>query len=331
MKEAAPQAEHNKNMHDYSRRRFLRGAAHAVTLASLMGVAGKSLDMGYDALRADTTFSLEKISDPSAERLHPHTAWVMVPGFNMAWKDSREMAEALQPGFSPYAQTFWLGYQNSDFSPRNMICKTIDNLHTNKITATYLYGHSFGGMLALELANALVEDGIRVPGIILDSTPSSYKHVQVPEPILRAVAGGALTNGVRMVAETASIHQMDFKASLQATTAATNATRASNELLRESAAYIMQFLPHNLATTNLYNTDIAYIGSTNDEFVNTSYSRNAWSESLHKAKTFNFYDSSPASHASPRGDTSIYLATIEKFMNRYDPPVLRRPLDWRMH
>ena len=296
-----------KELNSYKMRRYAYMGAYGLVLA--IGAGNLAQDT-YDILREDQSTTVEALPSFEDERNFPNTAWIMVPGYNMAWRDSREAAEALKPELEKTGQVHWIGYSNEGFDIDEIKTKTLEHLRKNDLENVSLYGYSFGGMVSVELATYLAEHDVNVKEIVLDSSPHSLEDVRKEQVAVRFMAVGAVGSFARAAAGVATEEGV-----LQDYLRSNDTEHASARLLQDSSKYIVNFDLSEFASKLPEQTRLTYIGSDNDDRIETSTAYDGWKDEF-SGRAFLYRDSTPAGHASPRGDTEIYIDALRPITNR---------------
>ena len=286
-----------KDVARFERQKRRRLGVHALVFAAGLGFLAEDT---YEIARQDQSLTIEALEDRAVSEMYPHTAWYLIPGYNMAWRDSREAAEALKPELEKTGQVHWVGLSNKGFEIDDLKKEALEYAIDNDLTTINLYGYSFGGMVSVELAQYLIENGISVNEIVLDSSPANLGDVKTGQNIVRVVSLVGMTSTQRAAVGIMTTQNTDLGSFSDAE------KYASAELLNDTASYIARFSPNVEASGLPAEVDITYIGSSNDERINTESAANKWRDALSE-NDFEFYDSWPAGHASPRGDTEKYL------------------------
>lgn len=293
-------------------RRRLAVGAQALVLALGGAIGGvRMVDNVYDFIREDQSTTVEALPNREAENSFPNTTWLIVPGHNMAWKDSSEIAKALEPELEKTGQVHWAGYSNEGFDIRDFERTTLQYLRDKDLDNVALYGHSFGGMVSVELATFLHENGINVKEIVLDSTPSSIDDVRSEKTMVRFVAAGMVSPMARAVVGAA----VEDGGTVTDYLRSNDTERTSAELLKDTSAYINNFDLDRFAGRLPEDITVTYIGSKLDAVIDTDTSPEAWERALPNHR-IHYRDVTPAGHASPRGDTEVYLQALRPVTNR---------------
>jgi pimeloyl-ACP methyl ester carboxylesterase len=148
------------------RRRFLRLGGEVVALA----VAGDTI--AGEIMWGGTNPEIHKIDNPEAAHLFPDTYTLAIGGFNVANVEGLgKTVETILPG---YGQTAYLQNSSNGIDMRDIEREALRFIKENNVNRLRIYGHSMGGMVAIELAAYLKDRVGLLEAIILDCTPASH-------------------------------------------------------------------------------------------------------------------------------------------------------------
>ena len=112
--------------------------------------------------------------DDFAERYFPNASWFLFPGYKTSWEEAQWILNALRGSLNKRGQLAAVGYSNLGLDIDQIVIAVIEHVRAHKLTTLYFYGHSFGGMVATQVAARLRElHGVEVAFILLDSSPYS--------------------------------------------------------------------------------------------------------------------------------------------------------------
>ncbi|HEX7368044.1 MAG TPA: hypothetical protein VF261_00085 [Candidatus Saccharimonadales bacterium] len=111
--------------------------------------------------------------DPPAPQ---NVATLICPGFNVNNPD--DIATALRPVLARRGNIAVAHYADKGLRPRELFKLCNDYCSDRGIDELDIYGHSIGGMVAVELAARRARAGQRTRVINLDCTPESHEHVK---------------------------------------------------------------------------------------------------------------------------------------------------------
>jgi pimeloyl-ACP methyl ester carboxylesterase len=159
---------------ELTRRDLLRliavGATGGAGLAGLLQ-ADHEFGTGYWAAAADV-----ELIDATAAAKVPRSATVVLPGFNVYGGGG--VASSLTPSLRTIGRVAAVFYGNSTLDLQLVLQLVLRFARTYQLDAITLYGHSMGGMVALDLAPLLTARGLSVPAVILDCSPMDNADVK---------------------------------------------------------------------------------------------------------------------------------------------------------
>ena len=299
--------ESAQNLERFSRRSlFLGGAALAGVVADVT--------LTNHLQRERSRVEIAEISDDETRERFPNNLWLIAPGFKMGWDDSRRIAESLEPTMRQRGRIAYIGYSNKGLDTYELKTRVNSYIEQEDIQKVYLYGHSFGGMVATELAHHLQRDtDVDSALIALDSSPSSQfdvkakaelhflsllENLHVPIP---TAGRAAYELGERTVnKDERSLSDIWHQSLEQLYPGA-----PSSQLIKSEAAYIEHFDPREFPLAS--RTDVAMLANMADETVNISSATKHWSEYLKDAfKEVYWTNGARPAHASPFWNEEIY-------------------------
>ena len=308
-----------------SRRRFLGFIAITAVIAAADRIAN-------EPPKEHTRIDIKTLDDKEASRNFPNTAWIFVPGFNTSWDDSERYMKALQPVLRERGQMARIGYSNNGLDTSDLYDKLLSYARSHDLTTLNLYGHSFGGMLSVQIAARLRSDGIHVPLIALDSSPSSAGDVidrtqfdwlsasdKARIPIPTTVRLGA--EAISQVSSTKTFAQA-YDEALQSI----SPDKCSTALLQSEAGYIAMFQASTY-DGQLGDTKITHLGNPADTTVDYQSARLGWQQALPHNFSATPHITYGAGHGDPDGAKQIYTAQMsiiqDQFLPRPSAPTTR--------
>lgn len=300
-----------------SRRRFFGVLAATGVLVTVDRITNES---PKEHARVD----IKPLDDTEAKHNFPQTSWVFIPGFNTSWDDSERYMKALQPALRERGQMARVGYSNRGLDTSDLYDKLLRYARSNNLTTLNLYGHSFGGMLSVQLAARLRTDGIHVPLIALDSSPSSGADVmdktqfdwlsasdKARIPIPTTLRLGAET--ISQVSRSKTLAQA-YDEALQSI----SPDKCSTALLQSEAGYIATFLA-SAYDGLLGDTIITHLGNPADTTVDYRSARLGWERALPHNFSATPHATYGAGHGDPDGAKQIYTAQMHIIQDQYLP------------
>lgn len=306
----------------FSRRSFLIGAGASTALAADMLFTRQ-----VQAERRAT--KILPVADDFAASYYPNSSWILFPGYKTSWEEAQWILNSIRGSLRQRGQMAAVGYSNLGLEVTEVADAVLDYVNAHKLNTLYFYGHSFGGMLATEVAAVLRErNGVSVKLILLDSSPYSKYDIldqswfdgvvflyesgfQVP-----SVLRGGYELGERVVNK----HERTWGQIWDQTLEQLSPIAPSSVLIQSESDYIYHFDGTRFAD-GLGDTRMAFIGNPNDATVNYATARAAWAKAfpLNIASTGRRTDGARPAHASPQWNPFIYNPIIEDLQNELFP------------
>lgn len=306
----------------FSRRSFLIGAGASTALAADMLFTRQ-----VQAERRTT--KILPVGDDFAESYYPNSSWILFPGYKTSWEEAQWILNSLRGSLRQRGQMAAVGYSNLGLEVAEVADAVLVYVNERKLNTLYFYGHSFGGMLATEVAALLRErNGVAVKLILLDSSPFSKYDIldqswfdgvvflyesgfQVP-----SVLRGGYELGERVVNK----HERTWGQIWNQTLEQLSPIAPSSVLIQSESDYIYHF-DGTRFVDRLGDTRMAFIGNPNDDTVNYGTARPAWAKTfpLNIASTGRRTDGARPAHASPQWNPFIYNPIIEGLENDLFP------------
>ncbi|MGM7776201.1 thioesterase domain-containing protein [Arthrobacter sp. KNU-44] len=305
----------------FSRRSFLIGAGASTALAADM-----LLTRQVQAERRAT--KILPVGDDFAESYYPNSSWILFPGYKTSWEEAQWILNSLRGSLRQRGQMAAVGYSNLGLEVAEVVDSVLAYVNERKLNTLYFYGHSFGGMLATEVAVRLRERNVAVKLILLDSSPFSKYDIldqswfdgvvflyesgfQVP-----SVLRGGYELGERVVNKNERTWGQIWNQTLEQL----SPIAPSSVLIQSESDYIYHF-DGTRFVDGLGDTRMAFIGNPNDDTVNYGTARVAWAKAfpLNIASTGRRTDGARPAHASPQWNPFIYNPIIEGLENELFP------------
>ncbi|GAB3537194.1 hypothetical protein GCM10027403_20660 [Arthrobacter tecti] len=302
-----------------SRRRFLTGSALGLALATDLYVTRQIQE-------AREEFTIIPVEDEYAAANFPHARWFLFPGYKTSWEEGVWIMNSLRPVLSRRGGMSVMGYSNRGLDIASIVGSLRRYIRTQQITTLYFYGHSFGGMVAVEVASRLREVGVDVRFVLLDSSPHDRFDV-VDQAMFDGVvylyeAGYRVPSVLRGTYELAerivNKDERTWSQIVDQTLAQLSPLAPSSVLIQSQASYIFHF---NVARFNLGNTELAFIGNPNDGTVDYSMARPGWAgafpENMVSADLIT--EGALPPHASPQWNPRIYQEVVRELQREFLP------------
>ena len=305
----------------YSRRRFLIGAAAGLTLATDLFVT-RLIQEGREELE------ILPVRDDVAASRFPRSMWFLFPGYKTSWEEAIWILNSLRPALASRGQMAAVGYSNKGLNVDTIEAEVFRYIRTRRINRVYFYGHSFGGMVAVEIAARLLARGVQVEIIILDSSPAGRFDV-LDAAMIRGVvflyeAGyripSTLRGGYELGERILHKDERSWSTIADQTLEQLSPLAPSSTLIQSESSYIYHYNAADFAG-GIGNAEIAYIGNPEDTTVNYHTARQRWTELFPENMVSNglVTDGARPAHASPQWNPIIYQELVQEILDTYSP------------
>ncbi|RNL50083.1 alpha/beta hydrolase [Arthrobacter oryzae] len=269
------------------------------------------------------------VQDDVAERFFPRASWILFPGYKTSWEESQWILGSLRGALNKRGQLAAVGYSNLGLDVDKIVIAVIEHVRAHKLTTLYFYGHSFGGMLATQVAARLKElHGVEVAFILLDSSPASRRDVLDQswfEGVVFLYESGfrfptVLRGGYELGERVLHKDERSWGKILDQTMEQLSPIAPSSVLIQSESAYIYHFDPTRFVG-KLGEAKMAFIGNPWDRTVDYESARDSWSL-IFKANMLSSdfrTDGARPAHASPGWNPSIYRPIIEELQDELVP------------
>lgn len=304
-----------------SRRQFLTGSALGLTLATDLYVTRRIQEQRQE-------LSIIPIEDDAAERRFPHARWVLFPGYKTSWEEGVWIMNSLRPVMGRRARMAVMGYSNQGLDINNIVAamnRYVRNLQLEKL---YFYGHSFGGMVAVEVAARLRERDIPVELIILDSSPHTRFDVldeTMFEGVVLLYQAGyrvptVLRGGYELGERIVNKNERSWRQVLDQTLEQLSPLAPSSVLIQSQASYIYHYNVTRFQE-GLGGTRMAFIGNPDDGVVNYTTARPGWAATFPRnmVSTDHVTDGAVPAHASPQWNPLVYQDVVAALQRELIP------------
>jgi pimeloyl-ACP methyl ester carboxylesterase len=304
-----------------SRRSFLIGSAAAAVVTTDL-----AFTRVIQSQREQTR--ILPLDDDDARARFPNDRWVLFPGYKTSWEEGLWILNSLRPALSKRAQMAVMGYSNRGLDINNVVAtmnRYVDNFRLEKL---YFYGHSFGGMVAVEVAARLRDRGIPVELVLLDSSPSSRYDVldqrMFDGVVLLYEAGVRVPISVRGTYELGEriVHKNErtWSQVVDQTLEQLSPLAPSSELIQSESSYIYHFDVTRFRLS-LGDTRVVFAGNPNDGVVDYSRARSGWARELPDNLVPVDYvtDGALPAHASPQWNPGIYQEVVATVQREFVP------------
>ena len=319
---AASVLRHAAELERFSRRNFLIGAGAASALAADMLFTRR--------VQAERRVNrILVVPDDVAERYYPRASWILFPGYKTSWEEAQWILNSLRGALNKRGQLAAVGYSNVGMDIDKIVIAVIEHVRAHQLDTLYFYGHSFGGMVAVQVAARLLElHGVKVSFILRDSSPSSRNDVLDQswfEGVVFLYESGVrfpsvLRGGYELGERVLNKHERTWGQILDQTLEQLSPIAPSSVLIQTESAYIYHFDPGRYVG-KLGDAKMAFIGNPADQTVSYETARDSWmlrfkanmvSDSLQT-------DGARPAHASPQWNPGIYRQLVEELQDQILP------------
>ena len=313
---------HAVELKRFSRRTFLIGAGSASLLAADMLFTRRV----QNERRVNRIL---EVRDDVAERYFPHASWILFPGYKTSWEEAQWILNALRGSLNKRGQLAAVGYSNEGLDIDEVVIAVIEHVRAHQLTTLYFYGHSFGGMVATQVAARLRElHGVEVAFILLDSSPASRHDVLDQswfEGVVLLYESGfrfptVLRGGYELGERMLHKNERSWGQIVDQSLEQLSPIAPSSVLIQSESAYIYHFDVSRFAG-KLDGTKMAFIGNPGDQTVDYETARDVWSLTF-KANMVSDdlrTDGARPEHASPGWSPFVYGPLIEKLQDDFFP------------
>ena len=305
-----------------SRRSFLIGAGSASLLAADMLFTRRVQD------DRRVTRILE-VPDDVAELYYPHASWILFPGYKTGWEEALWILNAVRGSLNKRGRLAAVGYSNEGLDIDEVVIAVIEYVRAHNLTTLYFYGHSFGGMVATQVAARLRElHGVEVAFILLDSSPASRHDVLDQswfEGVVLLYESGfrfptVLRGGYELGERMLHKNERSWGQVVDQTLEQLSPIAPSSVLIQSESAYIYHFEPRRFVG-KLGGTKMAFIGNPGDKTVDYETARDTWSLTFkaNMASDDLRTDGARPEHASPGWSPFVYRPIIDKLQDDLFP------------
>jgi hypothetical protein len=297
-------------IHDIGRRRFLltMGTAAAVTAFR----ANIALDYEFTENTSFKVITPDNPANAAAAQQFPGAAWYLLGGFEVSNRTAGNKLAALQPAMNERAQASYIGYSNEGIDVAQLFIAIQNDAYQRKITTAYLYGDSFGGMVAVVLAPLLEQNGIHVKMIVFGSSPSNVADVLDPGKRYISLAGAVVPYlgivgrlAVGAWSGLANPNGQDMYVAARTGIASSFDTGQNSLILNTSQATFLKAFPEQYDGGVSPTTCIGLMYDPDDFIVNASLAIRGWHVLLPRNLFFR-YDVPNTGHASPEIHPDTY-------------------------
>ena len=270
-----------------------------------------------------------EVPDDVAERYFPHASWILFPGYKTSWEEALWILNALRGSLNKRGQLAAVGYSNEGLDIDEVVIAVIEHVRAHNLTTLYFYGHSFGGMVATQVAARLRElHGVEVAFILLDSSPASRHDVLDQswfEGVVLLYESGfrfptVLRGGYELGERMLHKNERSWGQIVDQTLEQLSPIAPSSVLIQSESAYIYHFEVSRFVG-KLGETKMAFIGNPRDKTVDYETARDTWSLTFkaNMASDDLRTDGARPEPASPGWSPFVYRPIIEKLQDDLFP------------
>lgn len=306
----------------FSRRSFLGGAGAASLLAADM-----LLTREVQSQRRTT--KILQVADDFADAYYPDASWFLFPGYKTSWEEAQWILNTLRGALNKRARLAAVGYSNLGLNINEVVNAIVDYISAEKITKLFFYGHSFGGMLATQVAaRLLAAHGVEVQFILLDSSPYSA-HDVLDQSWFDGVVflyergfrfPSTLRGGYELGERIIHKDERSWRQILDQTLEQLSPIAPSNVLVQTESAYIYHFDGSQFAG-KLGKARMAYLGNPKDKTVAYETAVETWAVVFKDnmvSSNLQTTGAAPA-HASPGWNPQIYRPLLTDLLDEFVP------------
>lgn len=305
-----------------SRRNFLITAVVSLALAGDM-----LLTRRVQAERRAT--KILRVPDSYSDLYFPKASWILFPGYKTSWEEAQWILNSLRPALHQRGRLAAVGYSNLGLDVDEIVRELILHVRELGLEKLYFYGHSFGGMLATQVAARLLElHGVQTQLIVLDSSPFSRADVLDQswfDGVVFLYENGfripsVLRGGYELGERVAHKDERTWRQILDQSLEQLSPIAPSSVLIQTESAYIYHFDGLRLAG-KIGPAKMAFLGNAKDNTVNYESARAGWSKVFAanmKLPVLSTEGARPA-HASPQWSADVYRPLLERVQNELEP------------
>jgi pimeloyl-ACP methyl ester carboxylesterase len=306
----------------FSRRTFLTGAGASTVLAA---------DMLFtkQVQEERQVHKILVVEDDFAQSYFPHASWILFPGYKTSWEEAQWILNSLRGSLRLRGQLAAAGYSNLGLDIDQLVIAVIEHVRAHNLTTLYFYGHSFGGMVATQVAARLLElHGVKVELIVLDCSPYSKFDVLDQswfDGVVFLYESGfripsVLRGGYELGERVAHKNERTWGQIVDQTLEQLSPIAPSSVLIQTESAYIYHFDATRFAG-QIGDTRMAYIGNPQDQTVNYQTARDSWAHTFAANMVSSDRQTTGAlpAHASPGWNPFVYRPILEDLENEIFP------------
>ena len=309
------------DLHRVSRRSFLIGAAFGLGTAADLAATRAIQEMRNEA-------QILTLDDERADRRFPHSSWVLFPGYKTSWEEGLWILNSLRGGLVDRGRLAVAGYSNRGLDLAELTEVLQKHIQDNDLQRLYFYGHSFGGMVAVEMTARLRAKGFPVELILMDSSPYSRFDVldkTMFEGVVFLYEAGYrvpsyLRGGYELGERIVHKDERTWRQIVEQTMEQLSPLAVSSTLIQSQSSYIYHFDAYRFRHS-IGDTRIAWMGNPGDQTVNYSTARRSWQVNYEANFLTNnlVTEGARPAHASPQWNSAIYVPIVQQVADEFFP------------
>ena len=269
------------------------------------------------------------VPDDFADAYYPDASWFLFPGYKTSWEEAQWILNSLRGSLNKRARLAAVGYSNLGLNITEVVNAITDYIAAEKITKLFFYGHSFGGMLATQVAARLLAlHEVQVQFILLDSSPYSA-HDVLDQSWFDGVVflyergvrfPSTLRGGYELGERIIHKDERSWRQILDQTLEQLSPIAPSSVLIQSESAYIYHFDATRFAG-RIGTTKMAYIGNPRDQTVNYRTARQSWARTFadNMVSSDRQTDGALPAHASPGWNPFVYRPILAALQDEIFP------------
>lgn len=269
------------------------------------------------------------VPDDFADLYYPDASWFLFPGYKTSWEEAQWILNSLRGALNQRARLAAVGYSNQGLNIDDIVIAVIEHVRALKLTKLFFYGHSFGGMVATQVAARLLElHGVEVEFIVLDSSPYSRNDVLDQSwfdgVVFLYERGFRFPSALRGSYELGErvIHKDErtWRQILDQTLEQLSPIAPSSVLIQSESAYIYHF-DGSRFVGKLGSAKMAYIGNSRDRTVRYQTAVEAWTVAFtaNMVPSILHTEGARPAHASPGWNPNVYRPVLKELLDEYFP------------
>jgi len=270
-----------------------------------------------------------RVPDSYSDLYFPKASWILFPGYKTSWEEAQWILNSLRPALHQRGRLAAVGYSNLGLDVDEIVRELVLHVRELGLEKLYFYGHSFGGMLATQVAARLLElHGVETQLIVLDSSPFSRADVLDQswfDGVVFLYENGfripsVLRGGYELGERVAHKDERTWRQILDQSLEQLSPIAPSSVLIQTESAYIYHFDGLRLAG-KIGSAKMAFLGNSKDNTVNYESARAGWSKVFAanmKLPVLSTEGARPA-HASPQWSADVYRPLLERVQNELEP------------